>query len=637
MTIEQIILLPRTQLRESPTNPRKAYNEASLAELAETMKPPHGRIHSPLVVRLVEQEDIEYTYEIVFGHRRNRAAGLAGLDVVPVIVRSMSDADVRVAQLIENAQREDVSPLEEADSIHELRRVHSVSIEELMKRTGKSRRYVFASLKLATAHSTVRGAVEQGLIGAEIAKLLAALPNVLQPKALEDATYPVYGPAPGEPSRKAHSYRSVKDLLDRKYRLKLVEAPFDPEATNLLSTGVPCSRCPKLSDNEPAIMEDCGAGVCTDPECWSTKSKMHVVRVIDGAQEIGYPVIRAEDAKELLGYARDMEPDGYRVLGSDTGLKSAPDGLLQGRPLTFADLRDSVERDRPPITYIEHPHAEGVVLECITDEEAEQLLKMHGTSFAALEEANAPAWQIQRREEDERRAAEYEALSPELKAVDYRGEQWDAIKEAILRRVGSTPRFAGELRYALLSELEYNGDFGSGVERILGWTPPVDAEDERRWRAERVGTMSPDELAQLFVMVQIDREDFIRAAADPRSERLALARAYGVDVLNPTGELSAPPSDAARGEEVAAASRDADATSDTPSDAALAREESPPPAAKGANNKRTKKAAKLASKVASGDDASQAGSAGEVNGEADGSAAGGSTAPVSAEGNEVCV
>lgn len=102
-TVEQVISLPRTQLRESPFNPCKTYNQASMLELADTMRAPHGRIHSPLIVRLLDQADIEYTHEIVFGHRRFRAAGLAGLPDVPAIVRVMTDAEVRVAQLIEDA------------------------------------------------------------------------------------------------------------------------------------------------------------------------------------------------------------------------------------------------------------------------------------------------------------------------------------------------------------------------------------------------------------------------------------------------------------------------------------------------------------------------------------------------------
>ena len=162
---ETITMLPLARLRESPFNPRRRYNEASLLELAETMLPPTGRVHQPIVVRPLVQADVEHDHEIVFGHRRFRAAGIAGLEEIPAIVRAMTDEEAQLAQVVENLQREDVSPLEEADALHTLRREHGQSIEDLMKHAGKSRSYVFNRLRLATAHDKVREAVADGSMG----------------------------------------------------------------------------------------------------------------------------------------------------------------------------------------------------------------------------------------------------------------------------------------------------------------------------------------------------------------------------------------------------------------------------------------------------------------------------------------
>jgi ParB-like nuclease domain len=100
--------LPLAQLQESPTNPRRRFNEQALAELAANFAT-QGVVH-PLVVRAIE----ESKYEVVAGARRFRAAQLAALKEVPVVVRVLSDAAVRELQLTENLLREDVHPYEEA-------------------------------------------------------------------------------------------------------------------------------------------------------------------------------------------------------------------------------------------------------------------------------------------------------------------------------------------------------------------------------------------------------------------------------------------------------------------------------------------------------------------------------------------
>jgi len=100
-------------LHLSQTNPRRTFNEDSLAELAQSIKE-HGLL-SPLLVRESNGE-----YEVVSGARRYKAARSIGLAEVPVLVRELSDVEAREIQIIENLHREDVPPLEEADGIREL-------------------------------------------------------------------------------------------------------------------------------------------------------------------------------------------------------------------------------------------------------------------------------------------------------------------------------------------------------------------------------------------------------------------------------------------------------------------------------------------------------------------------------------
>jgi ParB/RepB/Spo0J family partition protein len=97
----QVIEIPLNQLHDSPFNPRKTYDDKGLQELADTMRPPHGRVLQPVVVRvmpksprpLLDGVDTFTDYELVFGHRRKRGAQLAGLATVPAIVRTMTDEE----------------------------------------------------------------------------------------------------------------------------------------------------------------------------------------------------------------------------------------------------------------------------------------------------------------------------------------------------------------------------------------------------------------------------------------------------------------------------------------------------------------------------------------------------------------
>jgi ParB/RepB/Spo0J family partition protein len=114
-----------THLDESPYNPRKIFNEASMQELAADIKA-QGRVLSPLLVRPTNGA----MYQIVFGHRRYRAAEIAGLLEVPCMVRAMSDEEVKRAQISENLQREDVHPIEEAEGFQALMNDHGVTADE---------------------------------------------------------------------------------------------------------------------------------------------------------------------------------------------------------------------------------------------------------------------------------------------------------------------------------------------------------------------------------------------------------------------------------------------------------------------------------------------------------------------------
>jgi ParB family chromosome partitioning protein len=171
--------LPLAQLVESPTNPRRVLAQSALDDLVASVRQ-HG-ILTPLIVRPVNGH-----FEIIAGHRRRRAALAAGLESVPVIVREADDAVALEVATVENLQRADVHPLDEAEGYRALMALDpAYTPEAIAARVGKSPIYVHQRLKLADLVPAVKEAFLEERITAAHATLIARLPLELQPKALE--------------------------------------------------------------------------------------------------------------------------------------------------------------------------------------------------------------------------------------------------------------------------------------------------------------------------------------------------------------------------------------------------------------------------------------------------------------------
>jgi len=151
--------------------PRKAFEDEALAELAESIAK-HG-ILQPLLVRPLSGDG----YQLVAGERRWRAARIAGLTEVPVVVREMTDEEAASFALIENLQREDLNPLEEAQGFKTLMERFSLTQEEAAARVGKSRPAVANSLRLLSLPRSVLSLVGNGSISAGHGRALLAFPT----------------------------------------------------------------------------------------------------------------------------------------------------------------------------------------------------------------------------------------------------------------------------------------------------------------------------------------------------------------------------------------------------------------------------------------------------------------------------
>lgn len=151
--------LPLSALVANPAQPRRAFAEEALEELAESIR--RQGIIQPLLVRPLEGGE---RFQIVAGERRWRAAAKAGLTEVPVYVRDMDEQEAMAAALIENLQREDLNPVEEAQALQALRETLALTQEELAARLGKSRPAVANALRLLQLGEAALDDLRQGRI-----------------------------------------------------------------------------------------------------------------------------------------------------------------------------------------------------------------------------------------------------------------------------------------------------------------------------------------------------------------------------------------------------------------------------------------------------------------------------------------
>jgi ParB family chromosome partitioning protein len=168
-----------TDIEPNSGQPRKHFNDEKLEQLAESIKK-HGIIQ-PLIV----QRDGK-TYKIVTGERRWRAARLAGCQTVPVIVRELSGKQVMEVALIENLQREDLNPIEEAEAYKKLINDYGLTQEEISATVGKSRPAIANSLRLLSLNENIKNLLISGDISSGHARALIPLEDTdIQLKAAE--------------------------------------------------------------------------------------------------------------------------------------------------------------------------------------------------------------------------------------------------------------------------------------------------------------------------------------------------------------------------------------------------------------------------------------------------------------------
>ena len=162
-------VLRLTEIEPNRNQPRKEFDEQALSELADSIRE-HGIIQ-PLLVRPLETGG----YQLVAGERRWRAARMIGLTEVPVVIKEMTETEVMELALIENLQRQDLNPLEEAAGYRELMTTYGLTQDRVAKRVGKSRSAVANCLRLLTVPEEIQPFLRSGQLSAGHVKALAGM------------------------------------------------------------------------------------------------------------------------------------------------------------------------------------------------------------------------------------------------------------------------------------------------------------------------------------------------------------------------------------------------------------------------------------------------------------------------------
>lgn len=544
---ESVSNLMLEQLHESPFNPRLTFDEAYIAELADSIR--QRGVLQPIVVRPMTGR--EFQFEIVFGHCRTRAAVLAGYVTVPAIVRAMSDEEAALAQIHENSKRADVHPLEEGLGFDRLMRDHGLTVAQLVQKVGKKETAIRARLKLAQLGDAARAACLRGELDAETGVLIARYCRTtkLQERAIDLVTTtvdPYEAARAGDgtpPKRRPISHRQAKAVLREHFCIHIEAAPFDRDDAALKKHVGACNTCPKLAGNDPQLADDMDADICTDPDCYKSKCAAHVDQAVAAAKKAGSRIIDGDEAKQLLPQRWLATPHEHvRVSEIAFVGKAIRDGSEVAS--TFADALKTMGKAAPKPVLIVNPHRPGDVIEVLPNADALAVLQ-HGMPGARTADRWDGHFAMQGDDDGDdaphaRRGIHkdpYDDLPAEQQAVVIH-TYWLRVLRAIRERVRATRRSTDELRMLVLRELDLaDCCFEPDIEDIFGWTAELkEADDENAVRLAKLQAMGPDDLAALLVMLAIEFADEGGKSLPERAERrLALAKRYGVDAIAVAG------------------------------------------------------------------------------------------------------
>lgn len=368
--MKQLTYIPTAKIRPSQTNPRVFHDEKNFNDLKKSIK--EKGILAPVLVR-----ETKYGFEIVAGERRFRAAAELCLDTVPAIVQELSDDEAQEIQIIENLQREDVHPLDEASCYQKLIE-RGVDVKTLAANIGKSNTYIYQRLVLTMLIDDVKKLYTLGKLTTYQAMLFGRLSHNQQLEICKKIQRVIE-------LQGVVDNKTVKDfIVDQHVDLQL--APFALTDDKLDDKAGACSSCPKRTGHNIELFDDIDKDdVCTDRKCFQRKACKHVMQV--------YHQLRLENKEVMLvkdSWGKDFLK-GSLELHEYVRVEKLKDGAILGiiaggeniGKMIFIRLNQPKETKRDPAS-VKANETDFEKLHFIGDYTREQLLCHAGEKLCSL-------------------------------------------------------------------------------------------------------------------------------------------------------------------------------------------------------------------------------------------------------------
>lgn len=287
--------LKLSAIKADPKQPRKTFDMKALELLSENIA--EVGVLQPITVRPAKSGHI-----IVMGERRYRASKLAKLKTIPCIVRDFDSDMINEVQIIENIQRENVEPMEEADAIAFL--LQRYTADEISKRLGRTTRFIHGRLKLANLIEGFRKFVATKEMTLSLGISVASFPVEQQEEMLEGM---------GESFSSHQVKSSVNKLI-----YDLEKAPFDLDDEKLVEKAGACCKCPFNTMNQGFLFGE-EKQICTRASCFTNKKSKHLLNIIEKSKRtktllIGNFDSRQADSEENLLFISILEEQGIKTV-----------------------------------------------------------------------------------------------------------------------------------------------------------------------------------------------------------------------------------------------------------------------------------------------------------------------------------
>ena len=345
---EEFRYLKLTEIEADPNQPRKHFDAAQMEELTQSIR--ERGVDMAILVRPVKGG--RKPFKLVCGERRWRASKAAGLDTIPARIREMTDAQAAESQLVENTQRADMMPMEEAQAFENLRVRFAYSIDDLVTKSGKSEKIVRQRLRLIELPKAAQAALQDGTLRLGVANAIMWVDNK------DDRAAAAHHILSNSHYGLMHNVHQAEDYIRRTFLLQLSKAPFNTRDAKLLPTAGSCLNCPKRTGAARALFEDMGVkDSCLDRACYQKKVELHREAQLAKFEAEGIALDEAA-TKKIFRYSQDHVDSGSGYVALDESVyqdtKNRSWGQLIGKD---APIRVAVNEAGKAIKVIERKEA----------------------------------------------------------------------------------------------------------------------------------------------------------------------------------------------------------------------------------------------------------------------------------------